>query len=414
MPRRVHRRGLRTDGRELGWFLKVGRAGNDGAGVTGKGNIRATGTNLHGDPGARTDGVPDDAELVDVPGKDDFGRAAVVGKFIAFNPQPVAAFEERFAQQKAGFAVVSNLVLPDQVVSIAFAHGDAGPAVVPEEVVLANRILRAQAIEDAAAGIVFADVVGHDVPDRTAPGVQAGAFVVMQMTAADENIGALLEADGIAVVIGDRNVLDDSPVDSEQNDPAAPTAVNPKLLLRIAVERQATNGNIGDIVAADQRESAPHPRARRRRVVVREGAIDEEVGALATNNRRNGFVEPERVLVAKGDAHADLELAGFFDLKLKLSIADPREQCAADARDFLENRAGLADKVDAATQVQRVIHPIGTGGNLDDATAFASRFVDEGLESDGSFHGVYRGCRTRVRFAGHRWYRAHSHRRRGR
>ena len=233
----VQRRSLRTDGREFRGLLELCLAGNNRAGVAGEIDVSAAGTDLHRDAGARADGVAGNAELMDVAGENDFGSAAVAGEFVAFDPESVAAFEARLAEENAGFAVIGDPVVADQMVGVAFADGDAGATIVAEDVVLTNRVLRAQAIEHAAASVVFADVIRHDIPDRTTARMQAGSFIVMQMTAADENIGALLEADGIAIVIGYLDVLDDGAVDSEQDDAAAPAAVDAELFFWITVER---------------------------------------------------------------------------------------------------------------------------------------------------------------------------------
>jgi len=385
MPGGVQRRRLRTDSRELCGFLELCLSGNNRAGVAGKINLGATGANLHRDAGARADGVAGDAELMNVADENDFGCAAVAGKFIAFDPESVTTFEARFAEEDAGFAVIGDPVVADQMVGVAFADGDAGASVVTEHVVLADRILGAQAIENAAAGIVFADVVRHDIPDRTTAGMQAGAFVVMQMTSADEDIGALLEADGIAVVIGDLDILNDGAVNSEQNDAAAPAAVDAELFFWIAVECQAANGNIGDIVAANQRKGASHPRATRRRVVVCEWPVDEEVVAFAPNDCRDSFVEAKCVLVTNGDAHANFKLTGFFDLELVLPVANPWQDGTADARDLFKNRAWFANEMNAAAQMQGVIHLVDASRYFDNASAFAGDGIHSCLQCDVCF-----------------------------
>ena len=91
--------------------------------------------------------------------------------------------------------------------------------------------------------------------------MQAGALVVMNMAAADEDVGATLETDGVAVVVFDLDVLDHDAMGAEQVDAAAAAPIDSVCLLGIAIQRDLTDRGVGKVAAADERERAAHPGA---------------------------------------------------------------------------------------------------------------------------------------------------------
>src|SRR5689334_9529046 len=87
------------------------------------------------------------------------------------------------------------------MIGVALANADARHAIAHDAVVLADRMRRAQAVENPAATVVV-NVV-DDVSNGAAAGMNAAVHVVMNIATADGDVGALLKADRVAAIMRD-------------------------------------------------------------------------------------------------------------------------------------------------------------------------------------------------------------------
>ena len=273
------------------------------------------------------------------------------------------------------------LELRAKTISVALADADPLPTVGAQLVAPADRMGSPQAVEDATAAVVVHAVVLHDVPDAAAARVQACPGVVVDVTAFDQDVGALLEADCVAAVAPNLYTPHSHAPRSDQEDSAPTASVKEHgLLLGLSIDRQALDGGIMDVLGLDHSKDRHGPSVLPGVVVVVQHPVDEQPVAVAADDRGHGRVKAAGAAVQDVNACPDGELVGLGDDDLVMAVAEIGRDAALDTGGLAQDGSPAADDADARSKVQGIAHLVDAGRDDHRAAACLRRIIDSLLD----------------------------------
>ncbi len=300
--------------------------------------------------------------------------------------QPVAVRRERLAalrpEQHADLAAAQDRVLPDEVVGVAVADGNARRAAVLDQVLLRQAVPDAPAKEEAD-GVALQPVGPDDRPLRPGAGVQAEPGVVVAVAVLDPHVVADLPADAVAVVVAGRHAAQGDPPAVLQEHAAGVVAVEVGVVLLVAVQGDVLDGDVGDVLAAQDREQGRSGGVALEPEVLPQGPVELEAlaGAGDQGALDDGTAAGVRVARPQADAVAHLEAVGVGEGDFLVVPVGVGRQPGGPRGLLDQHRVGpAAEDADVRPQENGVAQAVGPRQDADGPAPQPGHVIDRGLE----------------------------------